>query len=159
MNYISEYDSPLWKITLASDGENLIGLWFNGQKYFGKTLGEDFIEKNLEIFSKTKNWLDIYFSGKIPDFTPKLKISGSKFQREVCETLLKIPYGKTKTYGEIAENISKKSTARAVGGAVAHNSILLIIPCHRVVGANGKLTGYSAGIDKKIKLLELEGVK
>ena len=162
MEYINKYDSPLGGITLASNGNELTGLWFDGQKYFADTLSEEFEEKDLPVFEQAKRWLDIYFSGKVPDFTPPLKFVGiSSFRKAVWEVMLTIPYGKTMTYGEIAQKIAydkciKKMSAQAVGGAVGHNSISLIIPCHRVVGTNGSLTGYAGGIEKKIRLLTLE---
>ena len=161
MEYVSHYESPFGDITLASDGEALIGLWFDKQKYFADALDEKHEEKELQIFEQTKRWLDIYFSGKEPDFTPPLRMKTTLFRRAVWEIMLTIPYGKTMTYGEIAKKIAeqkgiKQMSAQAVGGAVGHNSISLIIPCHRVVGANGSLTGYAGGIDKKIKLLTLE---
>ena len=161
MEYVSHYESPFGDITLASDGEALIGLWFDKQKYFADALDEKHEEKDLQIFGQTKRWLDIYFSGKEPDFTPPLRMKTTLFRRAVWEIMLTIPYGKTMTYGEIAKKIAeqkgiKQMSAQAVGGAVGHNSISLIIPCHRVVGANGSLTGYAGGIDKKIKLLTLE---
>ena len=139
----------------------MIGLWFDKQKYFADALDEKHEEKELQIFGQTKRWLDIYFSGKEPDFTPPLRMKTTLFRRAVWEIMLTIPYGKTMTYGEIAKKIAeqkgiKQMSAQAVGGAVGHNSISLIIPCHRVVGANGSLTGYAGGIDKKIKLLTLE---
>ena len=161
MEYIHHYMSPLGGITIASDGEALTGLWFDGQKYFEANLPEEHEEKRLEIFDITDKWLDIYFSGKEPDFTPPLSMKTTEFRKKVWKILLTIPYGKTMTYGEIAEKIAKdsgkaKMSAQAVGGAVGHNSISLIIPCHRVVGTNGSLTGYAGGIEKKKKLLELE---
>lgn len=161
MDYTWHYDSPLGGITLASDGEALVGLWFDGQKYFGDTLEEEHEGKSLPIFEETCRWLDIYFSGKAPDFTPRLKMRASSFRRRVLEILLTIPFGSTMAYGEIAavvasENGQKQMSAQAVGGAVAHNPISLIIPCHRVVGASGSLTGYAGGTDKKMRLLELE---
>ena len=161
MEYIHHYMSPLGGITIASDGETLTGLWFDGQKYFEANLLEEHEEKRLEIFDMTDKWLDIYFSGKEPDFTPPLSMKTTEFRKKVWKILLTIPYGKTMTYGEIAEKIAKdsgkaKMSAQAVGGAVGHNSISLIIPCHRVIGANGSLTGYAGGIEKKKKLLELE---
>lgn len=164
MEYIYHYKSNLGGITMASDGEKLIGLWFDGQKYFANTLGKDCTEENLPIFKETCRWLDIYFEGKIPDFTPELSIkNATTFQKEVLDILLSIPYGETITYGEIAEKIARnrgvaKMSAQAVGGAVGHNPISIIIPCHRVIGTNGKLTGYAGGIDKKIKLLTLEKI-
>lgn len=161
MEYIHHYDSPLGGITMASDGEHLIGLWFDGQKYFADALGAEYEEKPLPIFELTDRWLDIYFSGREPDFTPPLSMKTSEFRKAVWEVMMTIPYGKTMTYGEIAETIAKqrdiaRMSAQAVGGAVGHNSISLIIPCHRVVGTNGSLTGYAGGIDKKVKLLQME---
>lgn len=161
MEYTHHYDSPLGGITLASDGETLIGLWFDDQKYFADTLSENHERRKLPIFELTDKWLDNYFSGKEPDFTPPLSMKTTSFRKAVWEIMLTIPYGQTMTYGEIAEIIAKqkgieKMSAQAVGGAVGHNSISLIIPCHRVVGANGTLTGYAGGIDKKIWLLEME---
>ena len=161
MDYTYHYDSPLGGITLASDGENLIGLWFDEQKYFADTLGEKSTEKALPVFDITVEWLDIYFSGKAPDFTPPLSMRTTQFRKEVWEIMMSIPFGQTMTYGEIADLIAKRRglpqmSAQAVGGAVGHNSISLIIPCHRVVGTNGSLTGYAGGIDKKVKLLTME---
>lgn len=161
MTYTYHYQSPLGGITLSSNGTELTGLWFDGQKYFGDTLSKEFEEKSLPIFEQSVRWLDIYFSGKTPDFTPPLCMQTTPFRKAVWEIMLTIPFGKTMTYGEIAERIAKqkglsKMSAQAVGGAVGHNSISLIIPCHRVVGTNGSLTGYSGGIEKKVQLLKLE---
>lgn len=161
VNFIHRYDSPLGGITEASDGKFLIGLWFDGQKYFADTLDSDYEEKRLPIFEQTDRWLDIYFSGRKPDFTPPLSMKTTAFRKAVWKIMLKIPYGHTMTYGEIADKIVKQQSrarmsAQAVGGAVAHNPVSLIIPCHRVVGTNGSLTGYAGGIDKKVKLLTLE---
>lgn len=161
MECVHHYVSPLGGITAASDGSALTGLWFDGQRYFADTLSDKYEEKNLPVFEQTDRWLDIYFSGKAPDFTPPLLIKTTEFRRAVWEILMTIPFGQTMTYGEISEKISSqrgiaKMSAQAVGGAVGHNSISLIIPCHRVVGKNGSLTGYAGGIDKKLKLLELE---
>lgn len=161
MQYTSHYESPIGGILLAADQKGLTGLWFDGQKYYANHLDSEHEEKNLPIFEETKRWLTIYFSGREPDFTPSLHIQGSSFQLAVWEILQKIPYGKTMTYGEIAEIIAKQKglphmSAQAVGGAVGHNRISVIVPCHRVVGANGSLTGYAGGIDKKVKLLALE---
>ena len=163
MDYKWHYDSPLGGITLASDGEALTGLWFDGQIYFADTLSEDSKEKELPIFTQTCHWLDIYFSGKEPYFTPRLKMNTTPFRKAVWDVMLTIPFGKTMTYGEIARLIAQKRgiaqmSAQAVVGAVGHNSISLIIPCHRVVGSRGNLTGYVGGLDKKAKLLRLEGV-
>ncbi|WP_455720592.1 methylated-DNA--[protein]-cysteine S-methyltransferase [Agathobacter sp.] len=161
MEYTSTYKSPLGNILLAADEIGLTGLWFKGQKYFANTLTSETIKQETEILLDTKRWLDVYFSGKEPDFIPPLHPAGSPFRQEVWQILLQIPYGKTVTYGQIADQIAKKQnlprmSAQAVGGAVGHNEISVIIPCHRVVGTNGSLTGYAGGIDKKIALLELE---
>lgn len=161
MTYTYKYNSKLGDITLASNGEALTGLWFDGQKYFGATLPSEYREKTLPIFKETAKWLDIYFSGKNPDFTPALSFNTSPFRQSVWEILLTIPYGKTMTYGEIADKIAQqngleKMSAQAVGGAVGHNPTSIIVPCHRVVGTNGSLTGYAGGIERKVKLLELE---
>ena len=154
MHYTQKYKSPLGEILLASDGENLIGLWFDGQKYFAETLDELHAEKSLPIFEQTMAWLDIYFSGSESHFLPPIKFCATPFRKSVWEILLTIPFGKTTTYGAIANRL--KTSARAVGNAVGHNPISIVIPCHRVIGADGKLTGYAGGVDKKIKLLELE---
>ena len=155
MDYTYHYDSPLGGITLASDGEALTGLWFDGQKYFADTLDAEYAEKALPVFDEAARWLDLYFGGTVPDFTPKLNPHGSAFRRMVWNVLLSIPYGHTITYGEIAQRLGCRS-AQAIGGAVGHNPISLIIPCHRVLGADGSLTGYAGGMDKKRRLLELE---
>ena len=164
MDYNWHYDSPLGGITLASDGEALTGLWFDGQIYFADTMSDDSKKEELPIFVQTSHWLDSYFSGKEPDFTPRLKMNTTPFRKAVWEILLTIPFGKTMTYGEIAKRIAQnrgisQMAAQAIGGAVGHNSIALVIPCHRVVGSKGNLTGYAGGIDKKVKLLRLEGVQ
>ena len=161
MTFIQHYNSPLGGILLAADEIGLTGLWFNGQKYFARSLPAGYTEQNTPALSEAKRWLEVYFTGKKPDFMPPLHIVGSAFRRAVWEILMQIPYGKTTTYGEIARQLAKKQklprmSAQAVGGAVGHNEISIIIPCHRVVGTNGSLTGYAGGIDKKIKLLELE---
>lgn len=162
MQYTHSYESPLGRMLLASDGAALTGLWFVGQKYYAAALDKQHEEKTLPVFEQTKSWLDIYFSGKKPDFTPPLEPVGSEFRREVWELLLSIPYGRTVTYAELAAAIAERRSlshmsAQAVGGTVGHNPILIIIPCHRVVGSGGSLTGYAGGIDRKIRLLSLEG--
>ena len=151
MDYTHHYILPLGGITLASDGEALIGLWFDGQKYFADILDGDAEERELPVFDEADRWLELYFSGREPDFTPKLNMRTTSFRKRVWEILLTIPYGQTMTYGQIAEKAAaqlgrKRMSAQAVGGAVGHNSISLIIPCHRVVGANGSMTGYAGGI-------------
>jgi methylated-DNA-[protein]-cysteine S-methyltransferase len=164
MDYTAHYQSPIGGITLGSDGERLVGLWFDGQKFFADSLQNEHVERpDLAIFHETRHWLDIYFSGHQPDFTPPLLMRTSEFRRRVWEEMLRIPFGQTMTYGQIARRIAQESglksmSAQAVGGAVGHNSISLIIPCHRVVGTGGSLTGYAGGIDKKILLLQLEGI-
>lgn len=165
MLYKSYYSSLVGDIALVAEEESLIGLWIVGQKYFMGALKEEPIEKSdLPIFIKTKEWLDDYFAGKQPDIALlSLKPKGSDFRQVVWDILCHIPYGQVITYGDIAKEAAlrlNKSTmsAQAVGNAVGHNPISIIIPCHRVVGTNGSLTGYAGGIDKKIKLLELEGV-
>ena len=160
MVYTTQYASPLGAITLACDDAAIIGLWFNGQLYFGNILPKQLVEKEQPLLQDTKRWLDIYFSGRAPDFLPPLRYDSTPFRKAVCEIMLTIPYGKTMTYGEIAAAIAKqqglsKMSAQAVGGAVGHNPISLIIP-YRVVGTNGSLTGYGGGIARKVKLLELE---
>lgn len=162
MDFVSHYDTPLGRITMASDGTRLIGLWFDGQKYYADTLNQAFEERNdLPVIEQTHRWLDHYFAGEIPDFSPALLLRTNDFRRRVWEILLTIPYGHTMTYGDIARIIAqekglKNMSAQAVGGAVSHNPISLIIPCHRVVGANGSLTGYAGGIERKRWLLEME---
>ena len=161
MDYTYHYASPLGPITLASDGDAIVGLWFDGQKYYADTLTEDHTGKALPIFDEAVRWLDIYFSGKDPSFKPKLRMRSTAFRRAVWEILLTIPYGQTMTYLQIADKVAKqmgllRMSAQAVGGAVGHNAISLIIPCHRVVGTAGSLTGYAGGIDKKVRLLQME---
>lgn len=164
--YGTQYISPLGNIFLASDGKNLIGLWIEGQKYFVNNFEVEtmIIKDNLEIFIKTKKWLDRYFKLQKPNISElELAPIGSKFRTNVWKILCDIPYGETITYGEIAKMMAKKlnknsMSAQAVGNAVGHNPISIIIPCHRVVGKDGNLTGYAGGIDRKIKLLKLEGV-
>lgn len=163
MQYIYSYQSPLGGITMASNGNALTGLWFDGQKYFAEGLAETAAAKTLPVFDETVRWLDIYFGGHRPDFTPLLNLEGTAFRKEVWQLLLQIPYGKTTTYGELAAQLAahnglKRMSAQAVGGAVGHNPISIIVPCHRVVGTGGSLTGYAGGLDKKLALLKLEGI-
>jgi methylated-DNA-[protein]-cysteine S-methyltransferase len=178
MKYTHHYDSPLGGITLASDGEALTGLWFDCQQYYGAGLLPEASSADLPIFAETVRWLDIYFSGREPDFTPPLQPQGTPFQMRVWNILLTIPYGKTVSYKDIAEQLAAQENAenpdgrksagkqnpkapasmyaRAVGGAVGHNRISLIIPCHRVIGSDGSLTGYAGGTERKYRLLEME---
>lgn len=159
-SYIWHYQSPVGRIVMASNGEALCGLWFQGQKYFADTINGTCHKQELPIFTLTKQWLDIYFSGNAPDFTPPLVMETTEFRKKVWEIMLTIPFGHIMTYGDIAKTISqqcgKKISAQAVGGAVGHNSISLIIPCHRVIGSDGSLTGYAGGIEKKAWLLDME---
>ncbi len=161
MQYTSTYKSPLGSILLAADEIGLTGLWLEGQKYFAHNLQTESIEKKLPVLEQTKRWLDVYFSEKEPDFKVPLHFIGSEFQKEVWNILCQIPYGQTTTYGAIAKQLAREKglehmSAHAVGGAVARNRISIIVPCHRVVGTNGSLTGYAGGIDKKIVLLKME---
>ena len=161
MQYISYYASPLGDLLLAADSIGLTGLWFAGQKYYARSLDAEWEEKEIPLFEMAKGWLDIYFSGRKPDFTVPLHFFGTAFQREVWEILCTIPYGQTATYGEIAKQIAIKRglshmSAQAVGGAVGRNGISILVPCHRVVGTDGSLTGYAGGIAKKAALLALE---
>ena len=162
MEYTAHYDSPLGGITITSDGEALTGLWFDGQKGLADAAADCREGNALPVIRQTIAWLDLYFSGKTPDFTPPLCLKTTAFRRTVLDIVRTIPYGKTMTYGEIAEILAKrkgsaKMSAQVVGQAVGQNPISIIIPCHRVVGAGGKLTGYAGGLDKKEALLALEG--
>ena len=164
MEYTWHYESPLGGITLTCEDTALTGLWFDDGKYTASTPGTVREQKLVPVLEETVCWLDMYFSGREPDFTPPLCMNFTPFRRRVQEILLSIPWGQTMTYAQIAERIAserhiEKMSARAVGGAVGHNNILLIIPCHRVTGSDGSLTGYAGGISRKRKLLELEGVK
>ncbi len=165
MFYYTTHPSPLGAATLASDGENIVGLWLDGQKYFAATVKERIEKKaGLPVFAMATKWLDAYFSGKKPSISAlPLAPDGSEFRKAVWDILRKIPYGQCTTYGAIAQKIAaqmgkKNMSSQAVGGAVGHNPISIIIPCHRVVGSNGSLTGYAGGIGKKVALLEHEGV-
>lgn len=165
MYYRTTYPSPVGKMTIVCDGEHLLGLWIEGQKYHGGTILEEMAENpDMPLLNKTKKWLDRYFSGEQPNSSElSLAPVGSLFRQEIWRILCEIPYGETITYGDIAKKMAAKMkkesmSSQAVGGAVGHNPISIIIPCHRVVGSNGSLTGYAGGIHTKIKLLELEGV-
>lgn len=158
MLFLTHYASPLGPILLAADETGLTGLWFEGQKYFPSFLGVDYQEKETPVLTETARWLDVYFSGKDPDILPPLHPQGSPFRQTVWDILLTIPRGQTMTYGEIARRLGVHS-AQAVGGAVGHNPISILIPCHRVVGSDGSLTGYAGGFDRKTRLLQLEGAR
>lgn len=181
--FVGFYNSPLGAMVLYSDGVNLTGLYFETSvnlhnmgvdssklhldsrkdSYFGKSKWANLAD--LPIFTQTKEWLDLYFNGKIPRFTPPIAFpkDSSRFALRVWEILLEIPYGATMTYGDIAKQVAQefgidKMSAQAVGGAVSRNPISIIVPCHRVLGANLNITGYAGGIDKKLALLKCEGV-
>lgn len=162
MKYTAAYESQLGEILLAADETGLTGLWFAGAKYYASGLDPRHEETELPVFGTARRWLDIYFSGQEPDFTPPLHMIGTPFQLSIWRLLLQIPYGETATYGELARLAAEERglahmSAQAVGGAVGHNRISLIVPCHRVVGAGGSLTGYAGGVEKKQRLLTLEG--
>ena len=162
MIFTGYYASPLGNLMLAADEIGIRGLWFDGQKYFACDLPAERIEQNTPVLAEARRWLDIYFTGKEPDFLPTLHPMGSQFRQDVWNLLLEIPYGETRTYGELAGKLAERRnllrmSAQAVGGAVGHNPISVFIPCHRVVGANGSLIGYAGGVDKKAGLLKLEG--
>lgn len=161
MQYIHHYASPLGDMLLAADDAGLTGLWFEGQKHFARGLNGTHEERALPLFDEAKRWLDAYFSGREPDFTPPLHPLGTAFECEVWAMLCAIPYGRTTTYGEIAAQLARQRglahmSAQAVGGAVGRNPISVIVPCHRVLGADGSLTGYAGGLERKRHLLALE---
>ena len=164
MKYITNYDSPVGRLLLASDGENLIGLWLDGQKHYADGLGNETVTADsLPAFDRIKRWLDSYFAGERPTIEGlPLAPGGSKFRRRICRLMCEIPCGELTTYGQLAKDyeaqFGHKTSARAVGGAVGKNPISIIIPCHRVVGAGGAITGYAGGLDKKRILLAYEGV-
>ena len=162
MIYMQQFHSPLGIITLMSDTNTLLGLWFEGQKYFDNVmLPKDYVKKQTQVLADTQSWLEIYFRGEIPLFTPSLSAQGTPFRKAVWAILQKIPYGHTMTYKEIASKLAfqrgiTKMSAQAVGNAVGHNPISLIIPCHRVIGSDKSLTGYAGGLNRKAWLLDLE---
>ena len=163
--YYYIYNSPVGKLTIASNEKNVVGLWLDGQKYYMEVLEDkEYQEKETEVIKLAEKWLDKYFNNEKPEIDElPIEFIGSDFRKQIWKILSKIPYGKVITYGDIAKQIAKRKgirtmSAQAVGGAIAHNPISVIVPCHRVVGANGSLTGYSGGVKVKIKLLEFEGV-
>lgn len=163
MQYTAAYQSSVGDVLLAADETGLTGLWFEGEKFYALSLDPEHEERETPIFAITRRWLDIYFSGHEPDFMPPVHMIGSEFRRCVWELLLQIPYGTAVTYGDLARQVARRRglrrmSAQAAGGAVGHNEISIIVPCHRVAGTNGSLTGYAGGVDKKRRLLELEGV-
>lgn len=161
MDYVYHYQSPLGGITLTSDGAALVGLWFDKQRFFADSVVQDHEEKSLPVFEQADRWLDLYFSGRDPGFAPPVTLRTTEFRQAVCRIMLTIPYGRTMTYGRIAEIVARqrgvpRMSAQAVGGAVGHNPVSLIIPCHRVIEAGSALVGYGGGLDRKAALLELE---
>lgn len=165
MIYTMYYDSPIGPLLLAEKGGALAGLWIEGQKYYlGSLKGEEKKEAPAEMLMRTKDWLNRYFSGEKPKISElTLAPSGSEFRKAVWKILCEIPYGEVTTYAEIARRIAEQKgiasmSAQAVGGAVGHNPISIIIPCHRVIGTNGSLTGYAGGLERKRSLLEMEGI-
>lgn len=155
---ICRWMSPLGSVTIASDGSSVTGLWFDGQKHYGTTLVPEPVLCDLPVFRETIAWLERYFSGDAPAVTPPLRLTGTPFQMAVWELLRGIPYGETVTYGELAQAMDPPTSPRAVGNAVGRNPISILIPCHRVMGAGGSLTGYAGGTDRKKALLQLEKV-
>ena len=164
MHYLNHYESPLGAMTMASDGDRLTGLWFDGQKYDRSTINDEAaLEPDLPVFTRTAQWLDAYFEGSDPGFTPPISIEGSDFRKMVTSIMLSIPFGATSTYARIAAEVARRTgrkqmSAQAVGGAVGRNPIVLIVPCHRVLASNGGLRGYAGGVDRKERLLQMEGV-
>ena len=164
MHYLSHYESPLGAMTMAGDGEYLTGLWFDGQRYDRSTISDDAVLRpHLPVFTQTAQWLDTYFGGTDPGFTPPIRVEGSDFKKMVTSIMLSIPFGATSTYARIAAEVAhrmgrKQMSAQAVGGAVGRNPIVLIVPCHRVLASDGSLRGYAGGVDRKERLLEMEGV-
>ena len=156
MDCICRCSTPLGTVTLASDGEALTGLWFDGQRYYARGLAPGAPEAALPVFDLARRWLEVYFSGREPDFSVTLALRGTPFQLRVWDLLRHIPYGQTATYARIAA--AAGSSPRAVGGAVSRNPVSLMVPCHRVVGSDSSLTGYAGGTDRKLALLALEGV-
>ncbi|MCG7339025.1 methylated-DNA--[protein]-cysteine S-methyltransferase [Staphylococcus sp. ACRSN] len=161
MHYKIHYDAPIGRITLTSDGINLTGLWLPKHKDYENHYSEKLVSSDLPVFDKVKQWLDEYFLGNNPEINFPLAPEGTAFRKQVWDLLLEIPHGKTVTYGEIAQAVGLKRgkttmSSQAVGGAVGSNPISIIIPCHRVVGKDGNLTGYGGGIDTKIALFKLE---
>ena len=163
MDYLSRVSSPLGPLVMTADDSGLTGLRFEGQRFFPASFPSDIRETDdLPVFRMTSKWLSLYFRGLDPGFTPPLHLKSTPFRKDVWSLLLTIPYGETRTYGDIAAMMSSSASSatrvspRAVGGAVGHNPIALIVPCHRVIGASGRLTGYAAGLDRKARLLALE---
>ena len=156
MKRVGYYDSVLGRILMIAEEEAICGLYFEGQRYYPQDL-DGCVKEDDDTLNSCRRWLDEFFSGKEPSFIPKLQLSGTAFQKKVYETLLKIPYGKTISYKRLGEMMALQSySCQAIGNAVGHNPISLIVPCHRVIGADGSLKGYAGGIERKRYLLEME---
>lgn len=163
MIYVQRYESPLGIMIMEADDIGITGLWFEGQKHFAEEMIKDAEYRELDVFRQAKEWLDEYFKGNLIPMTLPLHFIGTEFQKEVWELLLQIPYGKSRTYGELTKELASKKgidrmSAQAVGGAVGRNRISILVPCHRVLGTGGKLTGYAGGLERKAALLKLEGI-
>lgn len=164
MERMAHWLSPLGGMTMSADEIGLTGLWFDGQKNFAEAISPDTLEEpSYPVFRQTVEWLSVYFGGSDPGFTPPLHLKGTPFRKAVWSVLLSIPYGETRTYGEVARAVSAAAgsihvSPRAAGGAAGHNPISLIVPCHRVIGASGGLTGYAGGLERKARLLAMEGI-
>ena len=161
MEYKQYYESPLGRMIITVDDDGLNGLWFEGQKYLDVVQIERCVNSPNYVTEEVVEWLDIYFKGCIPDFVPTIHMVGTEFRKCIWRLLLEIPYGEIVTYGELTQRYIKESkaakmSAQAVGGAVGHNRISIVVPCHRVIGADGSLTGYAGGVERKEKLLEIE---
>ncbi|MGP1419319.1 MAG: methylated-DNA--[protein]-cysteine S-methyltransferase [Sphaerochaetaceae bacterium] len=164
VQFINRCESPIGGLLIASNGEAITGLWFEGQKYFADTLEREHEEADIQIFRQTREWLGAYFAGINPGAVPPVTLEGSLFRMTVWGILMGIPYGSAITYKEIGARVASKlglghMSAQAVGGAVGHNPVSIMVPCHRVLGSDGRLTGYAGGLDKKAYLLRLEGIR
>ncbi len=156
MTSVCRYSSPMGMLLLSADEIGLTGLWFEGQKHYATTLEKAIPEETTPVLRRAMDWLDVYFSGKEPDFSVPVHFVGTTFQVQVWSMLQEIPYGRMTTYGQLARKLSETMSAQAVGNAVGKNPVSIIVPCHRVVGAKGQMTGFAAGIDIKKRLLQLE---
>ena len=153
--------TPLGPVTAMSDGLALTGLWFTDQKYYGSTMPRLTVVSDRPVFDRVQAWLNAYFAGEQPIIDFPVRPQGTPFRQTIWSLLQEIPYGEVRTYGELAslaaERVGHLVGGQAVGGAVGHNPISIVIPCHRVVAGNGELTGYAGGLDRKVALLRLEG--
>ncbi|MEU6275152.1 methylated-DNA--[protein]-cysteine S-methyltransferase [Streptomyces populi] len=148
-------DSPYDPLTLVADDDGVLcGLYVVGQRH--RPPQESFGERDDTLFDEATEQLDAYFAGELKEFTVELRLIGTPFQRSVWDQLRRIPYGETRSYGELAEALGNTGASRAVGLANGKNPIGIIVPCHRVIGASGSLTGYGGGLDRKRRLLDME---